>query len=148
MPEGASLLRRADHDQEVGPGRGEDADRVGTGVACRVEFRRGARGDLGYQEGRAGADCCGYEHDPQPSPVAAARPRRPDSAAGTVRAQRTEQPPVGSGSGAGAPIDGRPSITPADFSAGAALRFSQASPDRVRRTEVVGPSASRWCGAA
>ncbi len=53
---------------------------------------------------------------------------------------------LGVGRGAGGPIWGRPRRTPGDL--GAEVRFSQASPARVRRTAVTGPSARRWWGAA
>ena len=59
------------------------------------------------------------------------------------------QPQAGAaGSGAGTPTVGMPSPTPGPGAAGAAVRASQASPARVRRTDRTGPSATRWCGAA
>ncbi len=87
---------------------------------------------------------------PGPAARAPSVPARPARQAPEGRGgQPRPQPPVGAGSGSGTPTFGRPSSTPLPCSAaGAALRRSQASPARVRRTALAEPSASRWCGAA
>ena len=79
------------------------------------------------------------------------RPSKPGaaSAAGRRAEPGRPQPQAGAaGSGAGTPTVGMPSPTPGPVAAGAAVRASQASPARVRRTDRTGPSATRWCGAA
>src|SRR5262249_37946337 len=55
------------------------------------------------------------------------------------------QPQAEGSRGGGAPTPGMPRPTAL---LGVAVRASQASPERVRRSVSTGPSATRWCGAA
>lgn len=148
---GLRARARTEDDQAVGAGLGEGVEGGGTALPQGGQFGGGPGRDLRLEQGRAGADGGGGKHARSLTPGPGSRPRgragRRVARPGGVSGQQAEQPPAGAGWGAGAPMVGRPSMTPG-AGAGAALRRAQASPARVRRTASGVPSASRWCGAA
>ena len=74
-------------------------------------------------------------------------PPRPSRSPRISGDSRQPQALAAGGRGAGTPTDGMPSPTE-DAAGGADVRRSQASPARVRRTDWIALSATRWCGAA